>query len=82
MKIKLLCLAAVAVLLSCTSPGIEKVPRTSDVYEVGGNFYVKRIFIEGDRIYFRCDKDGNILSGPVSVHYQAGKAIYNVSFPE
>jgi hypothetical protein len=81
MKIKLFCLSIVVVLLTCTSPGIEKVSRTSDVYEVEGNLYVKRVFIQGDRIYFRCNQDGNILSGPVSVHYKTGKVDNSISFP-
>jgi hypothetical protein len=68
---KLLLLSLALVVVSCSSPGVEKIPNTS----------VYQICIEGtDIVYFRCDQDGNILTNSMSTSVKTGKR--SVSFIE
>jgi hypothetical protein len=80
MKLKILSLVVVAMALTCSSPGVEKV--SSNIYQVEEDYYVKKVIIEGDKIYFRCDTNGNILSSPIHNVFKKGKTYDHISFPE
>lgn len=54
----------------CSSPGVEKVSSPGQtIYRLQDDYYVKRIVVDVEVLFVRCDKDGNLLSGPITVHY-------------
>lgn len=54
----------------CNSPGVEKVPSSvSNVYRLQDDYYVRRLVVDTEILFIRCDKEGNLLSGPISTHY-------------
>lgn len=62
-----LCFVGLAMMF-CDSPGVEKV-NDADVYRLQDDYYIKRIIVNTNVIYIRCDINGNLLSGPISTRY-------------
>lgn len=60
---KLIILFVIALIAGCTTQGVEKRSASEgDVFSYQG-IYLKRIKIDGDRIYLFCDEDGDVLLG-------------------
>lgn len=65
----LLCLIGLTMMF-CNSPGVERVPSLdSKIYRLQGDYYVRRLVVDTEVLFIRCDKEGNLLSGPISTHY-------------
>jgi hypothetical protein len=67
-----------ALLIKCTSPEVSAV-KDSSIYSIDdGAFYLRKITISGDRIYFVVDEKGQVISGTSSAQKQ-GKTVSYVS---
>jgi len=63
--------------IQCTSPEVSAVD--SSIYSVdNGAFYIRKITISGDRIYFVVNEKGQLISGTSSAQGQ-GKTVSYVS---
>lgn len=55
------------VLLKCSSSEVETVSGSVRVHKItqpnGSCFYIRSIMINGINLYYRCDEQGNIMSG-------------------
>lgn len=63
-----LCFIGLVSCMFCSSPGVKQIPQTN-IYRLQDDYYVKRLIIGVEVVYIRCDKDGNLLSGPITTHY-------------
>lgn len=55
-------------MMFCSSPGVKQIPQTN-IYRLQDDYYVKRLIIGVEVVFIRCDRDGNLLSGPITAHY-------------
>jgi len=79
MKITVYLLIILSVLvIQCTSPEVSAV-KDSSIYSIDdGAFYLRKITINGDRIYIVVNEKGQVISGTSSAQKQ-GKTVSYVS---
>jgi len=77
------CIATISIvilvlLLQHTDSNVT-VNEAKSVYSIdNGAFYLRRVTIAGDRIYFVVDKDGKVISG-TSTSYMLNKTTQNIT---